>query len=41
LNDLPVPDFDAGERSLVAQRLLERNGRFVVTQDADTSSKSS
>lgn len=35
MNDQPVPDFDADERSLVAQLLIERYGRIVVTQDAD------
>lgn len=35
MNDLPVPDFDDAERSLVAQLLLERYGRIVVSQDAD------
>ncbi len=35
LNHLPVPDFDADERRLVAQLLLERYGRIVTTEDVD------
>lgn len=35
LNDLPVPDFDANERSLVAELLHERYGHAVPTEDAD------
>ena len=35
LDYLPVPDFDADERRLVAQPLLERCGHAVPTDGTD------